>query len=142
MDYKEAAKRLNISIPAVYKALKEGRLEGTKNEDGKWDISEEAILKFQGKHEAEADLFKAEWVIKKLLSEKEATALEKINGFCTNFIKLYAEDNPNSVLWAEKISEQFDELKKIKQAQVLIGEAIMSNLTPLEEAYEKGEENE
>lgn len=47
MDYKEAAKRLNISIPAVYKALKEGRLKGTKNEGGKWDISEEAVKDFQ-----------------------------------------------------------------------------------------------
>lgn len=143
MDYKEAAKRLGISVPAVYKALKEGRLEGTKSQSGKWEISEEAILKFQGKQEAEADLFKAEWVIKKQIDSKEAKIFKKISGFCARYSELYeANDTEAARQWAEKIAEQVNELNQIKAAFKLIGEAIMDNITPLEEPYQKGEDIE
>ena len=142
MDYKEAAKRLGLSIPGVYKALNEGRLIGTKDEKGKWDITEEAILMFQGKVELEGDLFKAEHIMNKFIQDREAEILKKINGFCNRFTELYSAGNSNAQLWARKIADQVAELDNLKHASKLIGEALMDNLTPLEEPYSEGDENE
>lgn len=47
MDYKEAANRLNISVGTVYNWVKSGKLHAIKTENGKWDISEEAVKDFQ-----------------------------------------------------------------------------------------------
>lgn len=143
MDYKRAAKLLNISVGTVYNWVKSGKLHAIKTENGELDISEESVNSILGKYEKEANLFKTEREIKSYLKEKELRLLKKINGFCNRYSELYEDGNAEAaILWAEKITVQVNELQQIKQAYNLIAEAIMENITPLEEPYEEGEENE
>lgn len=133
MDYKEAAKRLNISVGTVYNWLKIGKLEGFKTETGEWDISVDSVNKILGQYQHEADLVKFEILVDKYLKEQETSHLQMIHHFCKDFIELYEAGNPNAFQAAEKIAERVQQVQELKKTGEHVKDAASDEFTGFEE---------
>lgn len=136
MDYKEAAKRLGISVGTVYNWLKSGKLEATKTENGEWDISVDSVNRILSKYQHEADLVKVEMQISNYIDQKTAETLKRIRSQAKNFIEQYDQGNENAHLWAQKIAEEVQELNRLRSAKAVVNEAIQDEFTPFEDEGE------
>lgn len=138
MDYKDAAKRLGVSVGTVYNWLKSGKLKGEKKESGEWDISIESINEILGQFQYEADLVKFELTVDKHLKKQEEMHLKMINHFCKDFVELYESGNSNALSAAEKIVERVRQIEDLKKAKETINLATQSEFTGFELMDDEG----
>lgn len=130
----EAAKRLNVHERTVYNWLNNGKLKGSKNRSGEWEISIDSINVVLNKNEVETNLVKSEYIIGKELDDKEATALIRIGQFCKKF------NETSSIEWAKKIALEVEEIEKLQTTKNIVSKIVSDNIQPMEKIYHERDE--
>lgn len=140
MDYKEASKRLGISVGTVYNWMKTGKLQGEKKENGELDISIDSVNEILGQYHHEADMVKFELLIDNYVKEQEEKHIEAIHQFCKDFVELFEAGNPNALAAAEKVAERVKEIHQLQTVKETVSRAAQDEFTGFDKVIEEGEE--
>lgn len=133
MDYKEAAKRLGISVGTVYNWVKSGKLEASYNETGEMDVSLDSVNQILNKRDVESNLVKAEWVISKNIKNQEKAILQEIHSLCKKVVSGYADEQASVIQYAGEIAKRYNRLQELQAAAKIVSSVVYENMEPFEE---------